>query len=463
MNSVGFSYPATNLSIYAPGHIGICMLSFYDQDKAISDSSTYIVDVDQCFGMNLYNEKLTRLDTIPPAGVVFLVDLGFEGFHRAVCNIQNINTLLLIDIGEIMQVSSAADVKMFSLSSRAQELSARAINCTVLEIFDEYENRISDFTKMLNQQIWFAVYEVGKKNMVVTLHKTRPVETPKTEKASIELTEEERKILFEEPKMMTTNALKAVAGHVPTDEKLICKFYDPKTGGCFKGNSCHLIHVQVLRDGTTRDRKEIKHRMLDQIMPMIGSTYKVCITSIVSSEEFFCHIPEICAQTLSSSLEDFKKQLNAANMVEQYQPYNGVPDLHELILFKNQGVYYRGQVLDHHSEECIVVLFVDYGAVQKVNIRDTFRWHTRWDTIAAYRCILGNIRARRKNDVEAREALRNLILNGSDVSIQVISCAEHLYVRLYDDNGYDVGETLCANGLCINAPRLIPVSTQLPG
>lgn len=58
-----------------------------------------------------------------------------------------------------------------------------------------------------------------------------------------DLTEEQRNQLFEEPDMITTNAMKAIMGHDPQDDKRICPFYDEKTGGCFKGNSCRLMHV----------------------------------------------------------------------------------------------------------------------------------------------------------------------------------------------------------------------------
>lgn len=54
---------------------------------------------------------------------------------------------------------------------------------------------------------------------------------------------------------------------------------------------------------------------------MIGMTYKVGITSVASVEDFYVYIPEIAAHTLTGSLEDFKKQINAADMVEKYQPY----------------------------------------------------------------------------------------------------------------------------------------------
>lgn len=61
-----------------------------------------------------------------------------------------------------------------------------------------------------------------------------------------ELTKEERAMLFEEHEISTSNALKAVIGYVPQDEKRICQHYDPVTGGCFKGNACRFEHVELL-------------------------------------------------------------------------------------------------------------------------------------------------------------------------------------------------------------------------
>lgn len=63
--------------------------------------------------------------------------------------------------------------------------------------------------------------------------------------ASVQLTEEERKELFADTGC-TQNAMIAVMGYNPQDDKRICKFYDPKTGGCFKGGKCRLEHVAKL-------------------------------------------------------------------------------------------------------------------------------------------------------------------------------------------------------------------------
>lgn len=61
-----------------------------------------------------------------------------------------------------------------------------------------------------------------------------------------DLTPEQLEILYEEP-LNTSNAVKAVMGYVPQDEKRICKFYDPRTKACFKGARCRFEHVAILK------------------------------------------------------------------------------------------------------------------------------------------------------------------------------------------------------------------------
>lgn len=58
-----------------------------------------------------------------------------------------------------------------------------------------------------------------------------------------ELTTEQLRELNEEP-LNTANAMVAVMGYNPKDDKRICKFYNPNTNECFKGAHCKYEHVQ---------------------------------------------------------------------------------------------------------------------------------------------------------------------------------------------------------------------------
>lgn len=70
---------------------------------------------------------------------------------------------------------------------------------------------------------------------------------PKPKRGDVnDLNREQLDELYEEP-LGTDNAMKAVMGYVPKDDKRICKHYDPKTKGCFKGNNCKLEHVNPIK------------------------------------------------------------------------------------------------------------------------------------------------------------------------------------------------------------------------
>lgn len=129
--------------------------------------------------MNLYDEKLACLENIPPAGEVFLIDFGEDGLHRVVCNVSVIfktyvqhtlfyhgnfiipllktahSSLFFIDSGEIIEMSSAPDLKMFSLSKRAQNMSARGIPCKIIEVFTRIHFRSINQLHFLNISLRF--------------------------------------------------------------------------------------------------------------------------------------------------------------------------------------------------------------------------------------------------------------------------------------------------------------------
>lgn len=69
---------------------------------------------------------------------------------------------------------------------------------------------------------------------------------PKRARENESFTERELQILFEEPKNIS-NALEAVMGYAPKDESRICRFYNERTGRCFKKNNCRLQHVPIMK------------------------------------------------------------------------------------------------------------------------------------------------------------------------------------------------------------------------
>lgn len=120
-------------------------------------------------------------------------------------------------------------------------------------------------------------------------------------------------------------------------------------------------------------------------VPLVGSTVKVCVTSIVDVDEFYVHIPEISARYHPGSLEELKNEINDPEIVKQFKTFVGVPSdnlHHSLVLVKRQGIFYRGKVVDYDEELILFkVYFLDYGCTESIPRKDIFQWYPRWDTV----------------------------------------------------------------------------------
>ena len=102
--------------------------------------------------------------------------------------------------------------------------------------------------------------------------------------------ENELKDLFEEP-FNTSNVMEAVMGFDPKDEEKLCKFFDPTTNSCFKGNKCKKEHSLIITEGWTKDKDIIKLNSVAEITyPAIGQKIKLIPTFIQTVEKFYAHL-----------------------------------------------------------------------------------------------------------------------------------------------------------------------------
>lgn len=81
--------------------------------------------------------------------------------------------------------------------------------------------------------------------------------------------------------------------------------------------------IKIYEDGTTRDRKPIKHKLIPGFTPLVGSTVKISITSINSADDFYANIHEMSARSGCGSFGEVKKKIN--ELCKQYKPFDGVP------------------------------------------------------------------------------------------------------------------------------------------
>lgn len=194
----------------------------------------------------------------------------------------------------------------------------------------------------------------------------------------LKLTAEQLRVLYEDPNA-TTNALKAILGYVPHDDERICPFYEESTGRCFKGNSCQLEHIKPLENGLTRDRCTVYTKLMQPILPLVGSWVKAYITWVVHINEFYIYIPKLAP----ISLKAIKDKLNKTEHCELYR--NIMRSLHtdELVLVKCNGEFRRGRAIDVIEGEDYVntvrVFLIDYGAVKTIPFTDVFEWHSFCD------------------------------------------------------------------------------------
>lgn len=137
-------------------------------------------------------------------------------------------------------------------------------------MLDEFGNQINDIAEISDLIIFFTILQIkeyvfafklyfadifngitlhfiiyGSDRLIVKLSKTEfeaATDTLAQHQNGMELTQEQRDMLFEDEEFMTTNAMRAVCGYVPTDDQRLCPHYDPRTGACWKGNTCTFEH-----------------------------------------------------------------------------------------------------------------------------------------------------------------------------------------------------------------------------
>lgn len=164
----------------------------------------------------------------------------------------------LLDYGEHIHLTG--DEVIFELSPEVKALPAEAIRCYILNrdissmrefIYKNISLRILDIKKneLVAEFLEDSQSDEGSSNNIDNTGE-HPTETPlvksnqePTERNSeskseinVQKLSDAEMAMLEDRDPGTSSAVKAVLGFIPTDDKRICRHYDPKLGGCFKGN-----------------------------------------------------------------------------------------------------------------------------------------------------------------------------------------------------------------------------------
>jgi hypothetical protein len=163
------------------------------------------------------------------------------------------------------------------------------------------------------------------------------------------MTAEEREMFDEEPQSFD-DPLKAVLGYHPNDERKFCRYYDPTTGGCFKGGLCTLHHLPDLKDGATRDQ-EVCHLPLEPILLPEDSIVSVRISIVESPDVFYAQIQGQSEFTLKQLMD----HLNLPNELKVMQPFAIDPSFGEIVFAPYlDGKFYRARFLHKIDQTCKV-------------------------------------------------------------------------------------------------------------
>lgn len=143
-------------------------------------------------------------------------------------------------------------------------------------------------------------------------------------------------------------------GYIPKDDKEYCKFYDPKTLGCFKGGHCTKIHLPKDEMGYTQDTRPAKISIRKASLPEVGSEIiSGVVTCVVNPEICYVHL-DVNSETRLSLMND---AITNAVKTNELRPIKMKPQKFDLVTACYEGYWYRAQIVDFSSGEGYRVSF----------------------------------------------------------------------------------------------------------
>ncbi|XP_034108661.1 uncharacterized protein LOC117570877 [Drosophila albomicans] len=383
--------------------------------------------------------QLVALQQIPDFGEIFAVyDAQQKIMPRVVINAPNKNGgyyAYLLDYGEGIHLDGTE--AFFGLPKDMSAMPAEAIRCQVHNL------EIAHMVQFLYKRIQLRVLANNGKDLEVEVleeHKTESavekelaavgpkqydqgiansfsketppdydeevhsvIPNPDLVQSTLQLTEEQKAIL-ETVEEGTSNAVKAVLGFNPTDDKRICRFYDPNIGGCFKGSHCRLMHEHFASHGATKDKECIDALPIASRSPKdLGSVVRVLVTYIKSSTQIYVQFIDE-----STPLVWTKKDVPDSELKLHRAPR----PLDIVLALYTDGYYYRAQIIDE-LDDLFKIFYIDYGNTEYVNI-DSMAQCNDARSLKPYRavgCMIADVKPSLEQSNECVEFLESTLLN----------------------------------------------------
>uniref|UniRef100_A0A182M496 C3H1-type domain-containing protein n=1 Tax=Anopheles culicifacies TaxID=139723 RepID=A0A182M496_9DIPT len=447
----------------------------------------------QDFRANLNPIQKTRktfLQTLPPPGTVFIMYLD-NLWTRAVCNVTTNGktplAIYLIDLGETLPYEDHHPKA--ALPAELSGVPAYAMKCSIVPKAASFPFKLYDMatfrvTAVENDLLVLEYIEGSQENLLSNDTSTKTEAKPivangtasSTTSSELEhngekqeyaitretFTEAELKEL-DDISHSTANPMKAVLGYVPTDDDRLCKHYDPKTKGCFKGSNCRLRHEPKDPDGWTRDKDTVSVFVPAQMEIPLPNTYVTLHTTcIIDVDTFYA---QVCGEDSNyAKYEQLMAEMNDPEIVANYKPLKLMPALGELVIAKYEDVWYRATVCDAY-DNTISVFYVDYGNTATVGTSEVRRWEDRFKYLPfqAVCCRISNIQRIKPCHLEAIQQLYACILD-KPLRALIIDNKHPWEVLIYDEDNFDVGEALIMTKLALpRKPSKFDENSYIPG
>lgn len=262
------------------------------------------------------------------------------------------------------------------------EVVEKTVEVLKVNIFPYYANQDANDVKevLVGEGDLISLSNIGieKKSLDLESKAISPCSNVNT-KVTLEMTQKEIEIFFEEPHV-TYDSLIAVQGFKTHDDDRVCKFYDEKTGGCFKGVRCKQRHMRAIEDGTCTDSTEIYFENIQESLPSpsLNAKVNIEITHFKDATNFFCRYWKLKPKSDQITIEKLLKQMNDPTEVAKYKLLIVFPSNKQLVIVKANGTFYRGRVEDTFGNECSVLL-VDLGVMESFEIETLYEWSPRFN------------------------------------------------------------------------------------
>ncbi|XP_002061587.2 uncharacterized protein LOC6638210 [Drosophila willistoni] len=355
----------------------------------------------------------------------------------------------LIDYGEYLHLNGNETI--FELPEEVKQLPAEAIKCYLMN------GNVAKMTNYSYQNVILRITDNDGNDLQVELLEgdSIPEENMETLKESQpvgQLLNEEQKQILEDFEKGTSNAVKAVMGFKPTDDQRLCRYYDPKLNGCFKGNNCRLVHEPPAPFGATKD-VELVDPLLDSVFAPSQTLNSLELGSVVIIEvTYICSPTHVYAQFVNDSpaLIWTKKEINDSNRV-----FSKRPCLLDIVLAKyTDDCYYRAQIIDDCGGGEYRIFYVDYGNTGFVTLKSLAPCGPE-DSLKPHRAICCHIEgvvrkpmASLSTTKEGTEYLKSRILN-MQIEVKIIRQLPDAWGVHFQGSFMDVPNQLVKHGYAL--------------